>query len=157
MFRRPPRSTRTDTLFPYTTRCRSRAVPDKESALKQESQPLCYRTRVAFDRCGLQPVDQRSSRPVQTGIAATRQSYFLRIGGERFGFAVEGAQNVEADHIARAFPYTVQGRFPEQPWQRRFLDISATAKAFHALMPETGRAHASTPVTNEHLVSGLML
>src|SRR3546814_5755824 len=114
MFRRPPRSTRTDTLFPYTTRCRSRAVPDKESALKQESQPLCYRTRVAFDRCGLQPVDQRSSRPVQTGIAATRQSYFLRIGGERFGFAVEGAQNVEGDHIARAFPYTVQGRFPDR-------------------------------------------
>src|SRR3546814_10261148 len=25
MIRRPPRSTRTDTLFPYTTRCRSRA------------------------------------------------------------------------------------------------------------------------------------
>src|SRR3546814_7633967 len=151
MIRRPPRSTRTDTLFPYTTlfrsgvRDRRRAVPDKESALKQESQPLCYRTRVAFDRCGLQPVDQRSSRPVQTGIAATRQSYFLRIGGERFGFAVEGAQNVEGDHIARAFPYTVQGRFPEQPWQRRFLDISATAKAFHALMHEGGAA-ARQPV-----------
>src|SRR3546814_14322266 len=26
MIRRPPRSTRTDTLFPYTTLCRSRAV-----------------------------------------------------------------------------------------------------------------------------------
>src|SRR3546814_8322266 len=31
-------------------RDRRRAVPDKESALKQESQPLCSRTRVAFDR-----------------------------------------------------------------------------------------------------------
>src|SRR3546814_13349719 len=125
MIRRPPRSTRTDTLFPYPTlfrsryirrlwqyaetaasltvqpggaegvRDRRRAVPDKESALKQESQPLCYRTRVAFDRCGLQPVAQRSSRPVQTGIAATRQSSFTRIGGDRFGFAVEGAQHVD--------------------------------------------------------------
>src|SRR3546814_5131993 len=26
MIRRPPRSTRTDTLFPYTTRCRSRSA-----------------------------------------------------------------------------------------------------------------------------------
>src|SRR3546814_11914410 len=105
---RAPTCTRTDPLFPYTTlfrsryirrlwqyaetaasltvqpggaegvRDRRRAVPDKKSALKQESQPLCYRTRVAFDRCDLQPVDQRSSRPVQTGIAATRQSYLDR-------------------------------------------------------------------------------
>src|SRR3546814_1337952 len=28
MIRRPPRSTRTDTLFPYTTRVRSELVPD---------------------------------------------------------------------------------------------------------------------------------
>src|SRR3546814_7009848 len=28
MIRRPPRSTRTDTLFPYTTLCRSKAVDD---------------------------------------------------------------------------------------------------------------------------------
>src|SRR3546814_1849952 len=126
MIRRPPRSTRTDTLFPYPTlfrsryirrlwqyaetaasltvqpggaegvRDRRRAVPDKESALKQESQPLCYRTRVAFDRCGLQPVDQRSSRPVQTGIAATRQSYFLRIGGERFGRSEEHTSELQS-------------------------------------------------------------
>src|SRR3546814_18367681 len=27
MIRRPPRSTRTDTLFPYTTLCRSRRLP----------------------------------------------------------------------------------------------------------------------------------
>src|SRR3546814_13492460 len=27
MIRRPPRSTRTDTPFPYTTRCRSRGLP----------------------------------------------------------------------------------------------------------------------------------
>src|SRR3546814_10332367 len=27
MIRRPPRSTRTDTLFPYTTLCRSRGLP----------------------------------------------------------------------------------------------------------------------------------
>src|SRR3546814_11633866 len=29
MIRRPPRSTRTDTLFPYTTLCRSADLPDR--------------------------------------------------------------------------------------------------------------------------------
>src|SRR3546814_16656663 len=32
MIRRPPRSTRTDTLFPYTTLFRSAAAPDRVSA-----------------------------------------------------------------------------------------------------------------------------
>src|SRR3546814_15525350 len=32
MIRRPPRSTRTDTLFPYTTPFRSKAVPAKAAA-----------------------------------------------------------------------------------------------------------------------------
>src|SRR3546814_8937619 len=38
MIRRPPRSTRTDTLFPYTTRFRSGRIP--EVALKQVPGPL---------------------------------------------------------------------------------------------------------------------
>src|SRR3546814_20075385 len=33
MIRRPPRSTRTDTLFPDTTLCRSRFVESKEDAV----------------------------------------------------------------------------------------------------------------------------
>src|SRR3546814_15914199 len=33
MIRRPPRSTRTDTLFPYTTLFRSRRFADRETAL----------------------------------------------------------------------------------------------------------------------------
>src|SRR3546814_18273641 len=32
MIRRPPRSTRTDTLFPYTTLCRSHALDDPQPA-----------------------------------------------------------------------------------------------------------------------------
>src|SRR3546814_2635156 len=38
MIRRPPRSTRTDTLFPYTTLFRSRQVPDR--AVEVELGPL---------------------------------------------------------------------------------------------------------------------
>src|SRR3546814_15753940 len=36
MIRRPPRSTRTDTLFPYTTRCRSHGVDELHTDEKRE-------------------------------------------------------------------------------------------------------------------------
>src|SRR3546814_17422820 len=39
MIRRPPRSTRTDTLFPYTTLFRSRDLPFLESALGELQNP----------------------------------------------------------------------------------------------------------------------
>src|SRR3546814_3702238 len=44
--RRPPRSTRTDTLFPYTTRFRSRlaAEPDRQAACARQ-----HRTRIGFE------------------------------------------------------------------------------------------------------------
>src|SRR3546814_18809307 len=37
MLRRPPRSTRTDTLFPYTTLFRSRACPGKVIQRRQDA------------------------------------------------------------------------------------------------------------------------
>src|SRR3546814_7136899 len=52
MIRRPPRSTRTDTLFPYTTLFRSEA--DDEIARKRDVGPyaadLLENAQVAFDR-----------------------------------------------------------------------------------------------------------
>src|SRR3546814_10757778 len=57
MIRRPPRSTRTDTLFPYTTLFRSMNV--EEAAVRLGSRRACLRTRrgrsgagVADDRRG---------------------------------------------------------------------------------------------------------
>src|SRR3546814_5711520 len=48
MIRRPPRSTRTDTLFPYTTLCRS-----PEEVLHLPERPtLAPGPRGAFDDCG---------------------------------------------------------------------------------------------------------
>src|SRR3546814_20033046 len=44
MIRRPPRSTRTDTLFPYTTLFRSRA-PGTARARRRSSTPRCRRRR----------------------------------------------------------------------------------------------------------------
>src|SRR3546814_12428981 len=42
MIRRPPRSTRTDTLFPYTTLCRSRDAAQRE-AIATDMQRLAQR------------------------------------------------------------------------------------------------------------------
>src|SRR3546814_8072428 len=43
MIRRPPRSTRTDTLFPYTTLCRSRAAENGEVLAEYVDQPAVDR------------------------------------------------------------------------------------------------------------------
>src|SRR3546814_10226042 len=42
MTRRPPRSTRTDTLFPYTTLFRSHQPPDRDRALLKQGHGLGY-------------------------------------------------------------------------------------------------------------------
>src|SRR3546814_1049536 len=68
MIRRPPRSTRTDTLFPYTTLCRSR-VPERKRRVyrAQPVQPvdhLARRERLSAGADGLQRLHrlQRAGR-----------------------------------------------------------------------------------------------
>src|SRR3546814_19613215 len=48
-------------------RDRRGAVPDKESDLQQEGQPIRYRQRVALERCSLHPVDHRSRSEERRG------------------------------------------------------------------------------------------
>src|SRR3546814_6461376 len=58
MIRRPPRSTRTDTLFPYTTLFRSRTPQHLHS---RQLQRPCW---TAADRCSASaPRDQHTPRP----------------------------------------------------------------------------------------------
>src|SRR3546814_20000314 len=45
MIRRPPRSTRTDTLFPYTTLFRSYLVEDREEGFRHRLGDLCRGAR----------------------------------------------------------------------------------------------------------------
>src|SRR3546814_17379435 len=52
MIRRPPRSTRTDTLFPYTTLFRSEHAP--EAAVLEQLQALMLGLAVVDDLVGLQ-------------------------------------------------------------------------------------------------------
>src|SRR3546814_2176418 len=50
MIRRPPRSTRTDTLFPYTTLFRSQVeVRDRNSAVKAQAAPRRYRLKAGSE------------------------------------------------------------------------------------------------------------
>src|SRR3546814_2002425 len=65
MIRRPPRSTRTDTLFPYTTRFRSQRVEqvidvELEEGLVIETQELQIHAGIEVDQpigIGLGPID----------------------------------------------------------------------------------------------------
>src|SRR3546814_9790067 len=48
MSRRPPRSTRTDTLFPYTTRCRSALTRHQIVATKAATQAFSHPVKIIF-------------------------------------------------------------------------------------------------------------
>src|SRR3546814_8705144 len=66
MIRRPPRSTRTDTLFPYTTLFRSQAGPDGracqgEARARQAGRRRAAR-RGAGAGCDRRPEDRKSTR-----------------------------------------------------------------------------------------------
>src|SRR3546814_18993122 len=68
MIRRPPRSTRTDTLFPYTTLFRSAHVawrdqPDLMAKSAQHTGPVMSATaRLHYDRGGWMPGHERAKR-----------------------------------------------------------------------------------------------
>src|SRR3546814_16374433 len=65
MIRRPPRSTRTDTLFPYTTLFRSRAVRVSEKSAVDALVPRLETVGVAVD----ETVAELTARAVTTGFS----------------------------------------------------------------------------------------
>src|SRR3546814_6320761 len=69
MIRRPPRSTRTDTLFPYTTLFRSRAAGPGETLAPEDAEALApllgpASARLALDRSALDRHSRESGNPV---------------------------------------------------------------------------------------------
>src|SRR3546814_19250378 len=67
MMRRPPRSTRTDTLFPYTTLCRSQAAPG--AALmseedKRRNRDFGFETRMIHAGTQPEPVTGARQTPI---------------------------------------------------------------------------------------------
>src|SRR3546814_11209984 len=85
MIRRPPRSTRTDTLFPYTTLFRSREAAQRRHCQRRQQQAQCPVAAVVFeelDRIGaemalpdqISQVQQRNAAeaPCRDASGATR-------------------------------------------------------------------------------------
>src|SRR3546814_9944969 len=96
MIRRPPRSTRTDTLFPYTTRFRSgEHVEDAEDAAGLLGEDFLQNLRVdAGDRdVGAQAVDDEGAeREPQTLLQLRRlgEGSEVDVGGELLGSGCHG-------------------------------------------------------------------
>src|SRR3546814_15939843 len=106
MIRRPPRSTRTDTLFPYTTLFRS-----VENLLEEETTVHWHGVRVPNAMDGVPHLTQRPISPGETFLyefeapdAGTfwyhpQQRSFEQVGRGLYGaLIVEERQPIEVDH-----------------------------------------------------------
>src|SRR3546814_4426295 len=143
MKRRPPRSTRTDTLFPYTTRCRSRAAPNADLShnhkvgvvgVKRFANDLISDVR-AIKIAGVDMVDARFHRPTQDR--------------HRFRAVAGRAEHARYGKLHRAIAHPVYDTLAQ--WEG-----SAFGGNRHGKL-QIGRAHVRTPVTNATPVCGLLL
>src|SRR3546814_3327914 len=124
MIRRPPRSTRTDTLFPYTTLFRSYFFP--RAMLRVRRRVNRYRERES-DMRGMTWDHARGYDPL---VAASRA--WAEAGGEAIAWDRRSLQDFES--------------FPVEELARRY-DLIVIDHPH-----EIGRAHVRTPVTNAQLV-----
>src|SRR3546814_9441583 len=97
MIRRPPRSTRTDTLFPYTTLFRSCLAGRRREGAKVD------RLVEPLGAVEIESADEPSERPRTRG----REAQFLRLGRDIIGERREAARRAErsqkiVDKIGRA-------------------------------------------------------
>src|SRR3546814_12494457 len=98
MLRRPPRSTRTDTLFPYTTRFRSGGVVRGTASTRERTAAVRYGSTVGdggayrvyangYDREGL---PGGSAADVPDGGKGIRAGFRADFGGAADGFTFQG-------------------------------------------------------------------
>src|SRR3546814_1686861 len=94
MIRRPPRSTRTYTLFPYTTLFRSQLFPGHRSYLDIYDHFGLLRRRAAYGHCiWLDDTDRR--RMAETGTLAVHcPTSNLFLGSGLFDFAAAGVNKM---------------------------------------------------------------
>src|SRR3546814_1701477 len=134
MIRRPPRSTRTDTLFPYTTLFRSIFLPNERAVEPQIT--------AIYRRFGL------NDRQIEILSRATpKRDYYCqsRHGNRLFDL---GLGDVALAFTA-ASSKTDQARIAELIAEHGRAGLAA---AWLRARGQSGRAHVGTPVNNAHLV-----
>src|SRR3546814_1574131 len=143
MFRRPPRSTRTDTLFPYTTLFRAGAALRhlwhnrlRRAAVPRAADRHRGERRTALDR-------QRRLPAPAVGVPETLLRRVARMGPVAPPPRPEPARGPALLRADRGDCGAADG--PARP------------RPDDHFRREIGRAHVSTPVTNAHLVSRLLL
>src|SRR3546814_10337128 len=156
MIRRPPRSTRTDTLFPYTTLFRSCHSAAEECGVPNRcpaAAPSHHHTRAPGQEAGCCDT---------AGLCSGRQA------GAADDQALRPCQVVEAPQPRTQFPAHAPSpadpRYPAQGGSRRGA-VSGLCRCAVAGRPtlrpghlvEIGRANVCTQVTNAHLVCRLLL
>src|SRR3546814_10791864 len=126
MIRRPPRSTRTDTLFPYTTLCRSQDVE-----IVRRGRNIAHLDIVA----GAELEEAFEARRAMLGplpFIAMRQQQHEAIGAQPLGLA---RRDELVDHDLRAVAEIAELRFPEHEALRIGHRI-AIFEAEHAIFAE---------------------
>src|SRR3546814_11937016 len=75
MIRRPPRSTRTDTLFPYTTLFRSGVIPPEKALAWGMTGPMLRGSGVAWDLRKKQPYAKYAEVDFDIPVGVTGDCY----------------------------------------------------------------------------------
>src|SRR3546814_32554 len=131
MIRRPPRSTRTDTLFPYTTLFRSEETP------RPRRRPVGALTRLAIPEFSGQ-----LDREAHPGDVLTRRS-------EIFHLAVEGMGLVVERHSAQPAPPGIPAAdarirlLGTVPFEMAELEVFDFDDRLHARLPWRPRLRAA--------------
>src|SRR3546814_39399 len=150
MIRRPPRSTRTDTLFPYTTLFRSpflspageageRATAARNAAANRPvlgQFSMASPSPIAADRKGEKTPDRRIVRRIERRVVRRRHEYLI---GLRIEY-VEGANRDVGDARDLDAAGQVEGR------NRRNFDWNCAASVRHAAS-ETREGSERKPAT----------
>src|SRR3546814_2323064 len=143
MIRRPPRSTRTDTLFPYTTLFRSREVV---AALK---------TAGVIERIG----DYAKNIAKRVAIFAESNPIApMTIVPEMARVVAQMVKSALDAFVARDAELAARVRERDKTVDDFYNSLFRTLLTYMMENPnKIGRAHVRTPVTNAHIVCRLLL
>src|SRR3546814_3137937 len=126
MIRRPPRSTRTDTLFPYTTLFRSQDIPSWTFLANEVEQHFNMINR----------------RVGQNAVAKI----------EDMGPILEGGENIFHNGLQCSPASDESQRIKIALYSKHHGQNGGSHMRCNILITQLGRAHVIHPVTNAHLV-----